>query len=108
MPCYDSPRVNYFHLSVGKNTSCKNAVSLLFVAATHENDMAATSMFLTSVSLTNTCTDLSLDADQSIEYGIRQVHEMASIIKRLLNDGKSAVGAECCRVGLTSTTVLCL
>ena len=34
------------------------------------------------------CSDLALDADQSIDYGVRQVHEMASVIKRLLNDGE--------------------
>jgi len=30
---------------------------------------------------------LSIDADQSIDYGVRQVHEMACVIKRLINDG---------------------
>lgn len=31
--------------------------------------------------------DLSIEADQSIDFGVRKVHEMAAIIKRLLNDG---------------------
>lgn len=33
--------------------------------------------------------DLSIEADQSIDYGVRQAHDMANIIKRLLNDGMS-------------------
>ena len=32
--------------------------------------------------------DLGLEGDQSVEYGVRQAQEMASIIQRLINDGK--------------------
>ena len=33
--------------------------------------------------------DLGLDGDQSVEYGVRHVQEMARIIQRLITDGKS-------------------
>ncbi len=40
-----------------------------------------------TISLT-TCSDLGLQEDQSVEYGVRQCQEMASILHRLINDGK--------------------
>ncbi len=33
-------------------------------------------------------TDLGVEGDQSVDFGVRQAQEMASIIQRLLNDGK--------------------
>lgn len=35
--------------------------------------------------------DLSEGEDHSIDYGVKRIHEMANVVKRLLNDGKLSI-----------------